>query len=184
MKSKKNRSVGLVVCTALSLCMHGALADKGSDNHKNHHGESGEQEKHGKLSVTVSFGAGLNTAQPGNAVNHHILPPVIKIAQGGVVNFVIAGFHQIMVYQPGVRLGDIALPVNATALFINFKPNLFYTGIAPAGGPPPVNPPTVNPSNASNRMESVSFPQKGTYLVICNVRAHFVDGMYAIVQVD
>ena len=24
-----------------------------------------------KLSVTVSFGAGLNTAQPGNAANHH-----------------------------------------------------------------------------------------------------------------
>jgi plastocyanin len=184
MKSNKNLLSGLVVGTTLSLCMHGALADKGSDNRNDHHGESGEQEKHSKLSVTVSFGVGLNTAQPGNSANHHILPPLIKVAQGGVVNFAIAGFHQIMVYQPGVKAGDIALPVDASALFINFKPNLFYTGIAPAGGPPPGNAPTVEPSNASNRMESVSFPQKGTYLVICNVRPHFADGMYAYVQVD
>jgi hypothetical protein len=30
-----------------------------------------------RMSVTVSFGAGLNTAQPGNAANHHVLPNTI-----------------------------------------------------------------------------------------------------------
>lgn len=183
MSENKKLSAGLLACAALSLCMHGALADNDRDDYSDHRGDASEHDKGKKLSVTVSFGAGLNTAQPGNSANHHILPPVIRIAQGGVVNFAVAGFHQIMVYQPGVRHGDIALPP-ASALFINFMPNLFYQGIAPAGGPPPGNPPTIEPSNASNRIESVSFPQKGRYLVICNVRPHFVDGMYAYVQVD
>jgi hypothetical protein len=119
-----------------------------------------ERGKNDKLSVTVSFGVGLNTAQAGNSVNHHILPPIIKVSQGGVVNFAIAGFHQIMVYQPSVRHTDIALPVEATETFINFTPNLFYRGIAPAGGPPPGTAPTIEPSNASNRVEPVSFPKK------------------------
>jgi plastocyanin len=186
MSKKKKISAILLACAALSLGMHSAIADKGNDDHNNQPGNLGE---HGngnghKLSVTVSFGAGLNTAQPGNSANHHILPPLIRIAEGGVVNFAVAGFHQVMVYQPGVKAADIALPTDASALFINFAPNLFYRGIAPAGGPPPGNPPTIEPSNGSNRIESVSFPQKGTYLVICNVRPHFADGMYAYVQVD
>ena len=87
-----------------------------------------------------------------------------------------------MVYFPGVRPADIALPP-ATELFINFTPNLYYRGIAPAGGPPPGTPATANPSNASNRVESVSFADAGDYLVICNVRPHFVDGMHAIIKV-
>jgi hypothetical protein len=186
MNEKKKVLPSLFMCAALSLGMHSAIADKGNDDHNNQHGNSGENGNGNghRLSVTVSFGAGLNTAQPGNAANHHILPPLIRIAQGGVVNFAVAGFHQVMVYQPGVKATDIALPADGSALFINFTPNLFYRGIAPAGGPPPGNPPTIEPSNASNRIESVSFPQKGTYLVICNVRPHFADGMYAYVQVD
>lgn len=136
-----------------------------------------------RSSVTVSFGAGLNTAQPGNPVNHHILPDVIRVRKGGVVNFVVAGFHQPIVYFPGVAPANIALPP-ATSLFINFDlPHAFYVGLAPAGGPPPGTLATANPSNASNRVESVSFPAAGDYLVICNVRPHFIDGMWATVKV-
>ena len=131
-------------------------------------------------SVTASFGAGLNTAQPGNAVNHHILPHEILVKQGGVVNFVVAGLHQIMVYNPGKRPEHVMVP--ATGFFINDTNNLFYQGIAPAGGPLAL-PATVDPSNAVNRVESVSFPSPGTYLVICNVRPHFLDGMFAFVKV-
>ena len=181
---KKKLLASLSVCTACLFAMYNATADRGNEDHSNQHENSRENRSGHKFSVTVSFGAGLNTAQPGNSANHHILPPLIKIAQGGVVNFAVAGFHQIMVYQPGIQAADIALPVDANALFINFTPNLFYRGIAPAGGPPPSNPPTIEPSNASNRIESVSFPQKGKYLVICNVRPHFTDGMYAYVQVE
>lgn len=149
-----------------------ALAD---EDHE-HHAEARD-------SVTVSFGAGLNTAQPGNSANHHVLPREIKVNKGGVVNFVVAGFHQVMVYNPGVKPENIALPADASVLFINDANNLFYRGIAPAGGPPPGTAATANPSNAVNRAESVSFPEAGTYLVICNVRPHFVDGMFALIKV-
>lgn len=134
-----------------------------------------------RSSVTVSFGAGLNTNQPGNAANHHVLPKEIKISRGGVVNFAVAGFHQIMVYQPGTLPEHIGVPSSGT--FINYAPNLFYTGIAPAGGPLGT-PASANPHNGSNRIESVSFPEAGRYLVICNIRGHFLDGMYAFVQVN
>ena len=60
----------------------------------------------GKI-VTVSFGVGLNTAQPGNALNHHVLPDVIKVGVGDVVNFVVSGLHVIRVFEKGVRLRDV-----------------------------------------------------------------------------
>src|SRR5262245_32807175 len=93
--------------------------------------------------VTVSFGTGLNTAA---SLNHHVVPQIIKVrttlataatpAIPGVVNFVVAGFHQIFVYNPGVTPGDILAflaandPTNSK-LFINDLNNLFYTGINP-----------------------------------------------------
>jgi hypothetical protein len=135
-----------------------------------------------KLSVIVAFGAGLNTATPNNPANHHVLPRTIHIQKGGVVNFAVAGFHQIFVYVPGVRSEDIQVPASGT--FINDVENLYYRGILPAGGPPPAIAATVNPSNASNRIESVSFSEPGIYLVICNIRGHFLDGMYAYVKVS
>ena len=143
------------------------------------------------VSVTVSFGAGLNTAQPGNAANHHVLPGTIRIKAGGVVNFVVAGFHQIFVYLPGTQPEDLVVPPfpvpgepPRTNLFINDLNNLYYQGINPAGGPPPATAATSSPSNAVNRVESVSFSEPGTYLVICNVTPHFRDGMFAFVKVS
>jgi hypothetical protein len=97
------------------------------------------------------------------------------------VNFAVAGFHQISIYLPGTTPESILVP--ATGVFINDSLNLYYQGIVPAGGPLGT-PVTVNPSNASNRVESVSFSEPGTYLVICNVRTHFLDGMYAFVKVS
>jgi len=131
--------------------------------------------------ATVSFGIGLNTPAT-SALNHHVLPQTVRIKQGGVVNFNVAGFHQIYVYDPGVRKEDIII-ANPTALFINYENDVFYRGLVPAGGPPPALPVTTNPSNASNRIESVAFLEPGTYLVICNVRPHFINGMYAYVVV-
>jgi hypothetical protein len=148
--------------------------------------------------VTVSFGAGLNTAA---AANHHIMPQQIRVRRGGVVNFVVAGFHQIFVYEPGNTPEDVREfiaandPLNA-APFINRlntpdnPDNLRYTGInpalaaSPAGANPATPPAPVTRSNLGNRVESVAFPQRGTYLVICNVRGHFQDGMFAWVRVD
>src|SRR5688572_29583621 len=80
-----------------------------------------------RLSVSVAFGRGLNTAQPGNPVNHVILPKKIKVNQDGVVHFLVAGFHQVAVYKPGTRPKDIVVPAAGT--FINDKNNRFYLGI-------------------------------------------------------
>jgi plastocyanin len=132
--------------------------------------------------ATVSFGIGLNTPAT-SPLNHHVLPLTVRIKQGGVVNFNVAGFHQIYVYDPGVRKEDIIVPGGTTPpLFINDNRDLYYQGLNPAGGPLGT-PVTTNPSNASNRIESVAFFEPGTYLVICNVRPHFINGMYAYVVV-
>jgi hypothetical protein len=55
--------------------------------------------------------------------------------------------------------------------------------INPAGGPL-ATPPVVNPNNAENRGEPVAFLEAGKYLVICNIRPHLLDGMYAYVNVS
>jgi len=39
------------------------------------------------------------------------------------------------------------------------------------------------PAAATDRIEAVSFPKPGAYLVICNVRTHFLGGMYGFVIV-
>jgi len=131
--------------------------------------------------ATVSFGVGLNTAIPNNPPNHHVLPQITRIKAGGVVNFVVAGVHQIFAYAPGTILENINL--GNPGPFINDLVDLYYRGINPAGGPLGTAA-TINPSNAVNRVESVAFLQPGTYLVICNLRGHFMDGMYAWVVVS
>jgi hypothetical protein len=87
------------------------------------------------------------------------------------------------VYNPGKGPNDVIPNADPAALFINDLSDLYYRGILPAGGPPPGIPATANPSNAANRIESVSFADRGVYLVICNVAPHFRDGMWAWIQV-
>lgn len=151
---------------------------------------------------TVSFGRGLNTAQPGNPVNHAVFPKVMKIKAGGVIDFAVGGFHDIVIFKPGFTLDQLIVagggqyPLTAPIFVIPPNPatplpsaisfladSIYYRGINPAGGPL-ATPATGNPSNAVNRSEPVSFLERGTYLVICNVRPHLLDGMYAYVKVD
>lgn len=139
-----------------------------------------------RMSVTVAFGGGLNTATPpGNPANHHVLPRTIEIKAGGVVNFAVAGFHQIVVYPPGIEASNIVAPAFPPNLFINYNlGTAYYVGINPrnANAGTPAAPATV--FNGDNRIESVSFAQPGVYLVLCNVTPHFNDGMYAYVKVS
>jgi plastocyanin len=108
--------------------------------------------------------------------NHALIPHEIRIKAGGSVNFIIAGFHQVIVYGDGTRPADIN--VNNT--------------IAPtAGGPPLINDPRnrryrgLDPSlQSQDRVEVVHFPDPGTFLVICGVFPHFVnDEMFGFVRV-
>lgn len=155
--------------------------------------------KSGNRIVTVAFGAGLNTAQPGNSANHHILPQTIKVRVGDVVNFAVAGLHFIRAYENGVTLTDVLAQI-PDVCEINPVPNLpecingpvptvpvgtlptYYIGIDPFASPQP-GPPFAQPSAAINRVEPVAFLKPGKYLVICAVLPHFNDKMYAWVIV-
>lgn len=152
-----------------------------------------------RTNVSAAFGRGLNVP-PSDPINQVILPHEIKIKVGGVVDFGLGGFHEIVIFKPGVTLNDLAdagggqypsfppvfviqpdptQPVNVPAL----DGKIYYRGLNPAGGPPQT-PVSANPSNTSNRSEPVVFLEKGKYLVICNVRPHLLNGMYAYVKVS
>jgi hypothetical protein len=146
-------------------------------------------------SITVAFGAGLNTAQPGNTLNHHVIPQqfTVRITKAkkldgtvvfvpATVNFVVSGFHWIWVYNAGVRLADVSAHTPASGTFVNYDVNVFAKGVNP-GTPPTFADANVNPSGVMNRTDSFGFPVPGRYLVICNVRGHFLDGMYAWINV-
>ena len=147
-------------------------------------------------SITVAFGAGLNTAQPGNTPNHHIIPQEFKIRitkatklNGQVVvvpatvNFIVSGFHWAWVYQDGVTLEEVQANVPAAGTFVNYNVSVFAKGVFP-GTPPAFADATLFPlDSAQNRTDSFGFSTPGKYLVICNVRGHFLDGMYAWIKV-
>jgi plastocyanin len=136
--------------------------------------------------ATVSFGSWMTTPAvdrlPPNdpnprAANHHeLIPQLALIKAGGTVNFIIAGFHNVVVYDDGTKPDDI---------------NSALT-IPPAmGGPPLINDPNrriyrgLDPSTvpSQDRVEVVQFANPGTYLVICGVQPHFREGMYGFVKV-
>lgn len=146
--------------------------------------------------ITVSFGTGNNNAQAGNKPNHHIVPQEFKVritrarmfdgslvSVPAVVNFVVSGFHWIWTYQPGVTVDEVRAHVPAAGAFVNYDVNVFAKGVFP-GTPPAFTDATLFPlSSAQNRTDSIAFSTPGTYLVICNVRGHFLDAMYAWVKV-
>lgn len=146
-------------------------------------------------SITVAFGAGLNTAQPGNTPNHHVIPQefTVKITKAkkldgtvvfvpATVNFIVSGFHWPWVYLSGVTLAEVKAHIPAAGLFVNYDVNVFAKGVNP-GTPPTFADASVNPSGVMNRTDSFGFSTPGRYLVICNVRGHFIDGMYAWINV-
>jgi len=157
---------------------------------------------HTHAPALASFGRGLNTAQPGNSVNHVMLPQEIKIKAGGVVDFAVAGFHDVVIFKPGFTLADLVqagggqypltppifvIPPNAATplppALAFLADSIYYRGINPAGGPL-ATAVTGDPANGSNRSEPVAFLERGTYLVICNIRPHLVDGLFGFVKVD
>jgi len=152
--------------------------------------------------VTVGFGAGMNTNQPGNPANHHVIPDSVRVNVGDVVNFAVAGFHIIRVYGNGVKISDIkaiipdeceinpvppaTFPATCGAPPVPVVPtgtlNIYYQGINGLVSPQP-GPPFALPSPAANRVETVSFLEPGRFLVICAVLPHFNDKMYAWIEV-
>jgi hypothetical protein len=150
-----------------------------------------EGHRHGKVdgplaSATVSFGhwlqfdrfAGAGGPNDRTKNGHQLIPHEVKIKAGGTVNFIIAGFHQPIVYAPGTRPTDInaglTVPVGVPPgpLLIDDPTNRVFRGADPSRQP------------TQDRVEVVVFPTPGRYLVICGVQLHFVnDSMFGYVRV-
>lgn len=151
-------------------------------------------------SATVAFGAWpVGTVEaprdrftlpfaPQGANVHALLPQEVTIKEGGAVNFVLAGFHHVVVYGPGKDPGDVSqavlLPIpNApvTVGLIDDPAGRVYRGLDPRiiSPAPPASPNLL----FQDRVEVVGFSKRGTYLVICSVNVHFNDGMYGWVKV-
>jgi len=106
--------------------------------------------------------------------NHHALTPhEVTIQAGGTVNFIIGGFHHVLIYDNGTQPTNINANAQNPffALLIDDPNHRIYRGL---------NPQTV----PQDRVETVHFPKAGTFLVMCGVRPHFVnDNMFGFVKV-
>jgi hypothetical protein len=202
---------------------------RSQDNREEEHGEGhghGHRDREDQVTnATVSFGhwlptpdypadpADLNTANPQpidrfapndpnpRRLNGHFLTPkTVRIPVGGTVTYVIAGFHNVIVYGPGKRLRDVDItnlvPGSAPPL-INDPDRRLYRGLDPRALPglPATPPPPPVVFNNQDRVEVVGFNTKGRYLVICGVLPHFFEPpsmtapagrfvMYGYVDVD
>lgn len=135
--------------------------------------------------AVVSFGQWRTTpaldrypnVSPRAANSHKHLPYEATIKAGGAVTFLINGVHLMLIYAPGTTLDSITRNVvEATAGpppfpgFVDDSTNRIYRGLDPR--PLPVD-----------RQETVTFAEKGTYLVVCGLVPHFDEGMHGWVKV-
>ncbi len=171
----------------------GAGASRGRQDH-DHRPVSGRL-----ASATVSFGewqtdVPLDRYPPAPPIpppppggGHLLVPHEVTIKVGGTVNFIISGFHQVIVYAPGTSPENINTSLirptrgePAGVPLINDASNRLYAGLDPStvhGGPPTPTIPLLD------RVETVQFSRRGRHLVICGVLPHFLDNMYGWVRV-
>jgi len=132
----------------------------------------------------------MQVANPGNRNGHQMGPFQVTIRAGGMVNFIIDGNHQVVVYDDGIQPrninADLLLPAPLNTL-IDDPNGRIYRGLSPTGVPAnffgPGVPAAAIAAPPPDRIETVSFPKPGAYLVICGVRSHFVGGMFGYVIV-
>lgn len=152
---------------------------------KAQNGAAADADHAGPLSsATISFGSWMTTPSldrfpnlnPRQGNHHHLCPGHVTIRSGGCVNFVIAGFHLVLVYDDGTQPGEINAnllikPTNQPLPLLIADPNRrIYRGLDPSLVP-------------QDRVEVVHFDRPGTYLVICGSRPHFLEGMYGFITV-
>jgi plastocyanin len=182
---KRRDFVTSVLVTGLAAPVMAGQQDKDKDQDQEHGG--GHAEVDGKrANATVSFGNWksdppldrFSNPNQRTANGHQLIPHMARIKVGGTVNFIIAGFHNPIVYEPGTQPNQIRtdpahiVPGSTPPGLIDDPLGRVYRGPDPR---------TVS----QDRVEVVSFQRPGTYLVICGVRPHFVnDNMFGFVQVD
>jgi len=153
-----------------------------------------------RASATVSFGEWQSDFSPpldrlvgdpaaGAGNNHELIPNVVKIKEGGAVNFIISGGHVVAVYDNGTQPEDIDTSVTEPAAncpttaggVINDPNDRIYRGPCFSTNV------GTTPSTTIVRRDGVAvvkFSKPGTYLVICARKNHFVnDGMFGFVKV-
>jgi hypothetical protein len=183
--------IGSAVLAAASA----AHAAQGEHEHGDHKALTGPL-----ANATVSFGAWpvgtvetpldrtVTPLAPFAPNTHALLPQVAVIKEGGAVNFILAGFHQVVVYAPGKKPGNVdqsvLLPLPgapATVGLIDDPGGRIYRGLDPRLLSPA--PPAAPNLLSQDRSEVVSFSKRGLYLVICAVNVHFNEGMFGWVRV-
>ena len=179
------------------------------DEAHGHHG-GGDNVDGPLANATVTFGAwDLESVTAGNTIDpldrfpnlaprtrnfHHLVPREAKIKAGGTVNFVISGFHHLLVYGNGVQPSDIDITklINRPPLppLIDDPQHRIYRGLDPASLLMPPLPGTTEPlQSIQDRVEVVRFPVPGRFMVMCGVLPHFYDPalnefvMYGFVRV-
>ena len=188
---KRRQFVGQLGIGSAVLAAAG-VAQAAQNEHEDHKALSGPL-----ASATISFGAwpvGTVDAPLDRTVTplapdapnvHALLPQVVTIKEGGSVNFVLAGFHQVVVYagkKPEDVVTTVLLPIPGAPPFIGLIDDpvkRIYRGLDPRTlgseeGPDPLS---------QDRVEVVGFSKRGTYLVICAVNVHLADGMFGWVRV-
>lgn len=185
-----NRAKALLLASMLSLIIAAvyprfislAVDDKDREGH-GHGDKDKDRDKHPRSNATVSFGQWMTSppldrfqGSPPPANHHELIPKQVTIKAGGAVNFIIAGFHNVNVYDDGTQPGDINTNLIVTGSvppgLIDDPNNRIYRGLDPRALLPVVD-----------RVEVVHFPNPGTYLVICGVLPHFSEGMFGFVKV-
>jgi plastocyanin len=134
-------------------------------------------------SAVISFGSWMlpldrhPNLSPRPANHHEMCPSEVTVKAGACVSFIIAGIHQVLIYDDGTQPEDINAGILVPSTNPPFPPALIadpnrriYRGLDPSISP-------------QERVEAVHFDQPGTYLVICGVPNHFAQGMIGFIRV-
>jgi hypothetical protein len=158
-----------VALPALAPAVKGSSAEHGQQEH-GHEGRG--DDVNGLLSsATVSFGQWDLTTPldrfPNNSDrtrnNHTLIPNTAIIKAGGSVNFIISGFHHVLIYGDGKRPQDvnrtntIAVTVPPGPPLINDADRRVYRGLDPSVFPPL---PGTPPMTMQDRAETVRFSRR------------------------
>jgi plastocyanin len=188
---KRRQFVERLGMSSAVLAAAGVAAQAAQDDH-DHRALTGPL-----ANATVSFGAWpvgtvqvptdrtVNPLAPFGPNVHALLPQEVTIKEGGAVNFVLAGFHQVLVYAPGKKPEDVdtslLILINAPVGLIDDPGGRVFRGLDPRllSPAPPAAPNVIS----QDRVEVVRFSKRGTYLVMCAVNVHFADGMFGWVKV-
>ena len=162
---------------------HSLQGDYGDDGHDE---DDDDRLEEALANATVSFGTWSAEPPPDRFASlnpiartvHRRFPFEATVRAGGTINFMIGGFHHILIYGPGTKFDDInrALTVpmpNAPADFppvVNDPVNRVYRGLSPFG-------------RTQDRVETVQLVKPGRYLVVCGFVPHFDDRMFGFVRV-